>query len=149
VTLLIRIFVILFALLLASFAAGLVVALAVLFPAFSDLDLGMTDQGLFNTIIVFGAIFVSGFALIPALLLVVVSEGLGIRSFVFYAAAGAVAGFVIYWSFAAADLGALTLNSNTRREAEIMTGAGIIAGMVYWAIAGRNAGFRRRTTEDG
>jgi hypothetical protein len=144
VTLLIRIFVILLALLLASLAAGLVVTLAVLFPAFSDLDLGMADRGLLNVVIVFGAIFVSGFALIPALLLVIVSEGLAIRSFVLYAAAGAAAGFVIYWSFAAADFGALSVNSNTRREAEIMTGAGIIAGMVYWAIAGRNAGSWRR-----
>src|ERR1700724_4858314 len=110
-----------FALLLASFAAGLVVTLAVLFPMFSDLDLGMADRGPFNAVIVFGAIFVSGFALIPALLLVVVSEGFGIRSFVFYAVAGAVAGFAIYWSFAAADLVALSINSNTRREAEIMT----------------------------
>jgi hypothetical protein len=144
VTLLIRILVILVALLLASFAAGLVVTLAVLFPTFSDLDLGMADRGAFNAVIVFGAIFVSGFALIPALLLVIISEGVGIRSFVFYATAGAVAGFVIYWSFAAADFGALSVNSNTRREAEIMTGAGIIAGMVYWAIAGRGAGLWRK-----
>lgn len=143
-TLLIRVLVILLALLLASFAAGLVVTLAVLFPTFSDLDLGMADQGALNAVIVFGAIFISGFALIPALLVVVISEGVGIRSFVFYATAGAVAGFVIYWSSAAADFGALSVNSNTRREAEIMTGAGIIAGMVYWVIAGRNAGSWRR-----
>jgi hypothetical protein len=146
VTLLIRILSILFALLLASFAAGLVVAIAVLFPAFSDLDLGVADQGVLNAVIVFGAIFVSGFALIPALLLVIISEGVGIRSFVFYATAGAVAGFVIYWSFAAPDFGALSINSNTRREAEIMTGAGIIAGMVYWVIAGRNAGLWRKSS---
>src|ERR1700674_4850507 len=133
-----------FALVLASFAAGLVVTLAVLFPAFSDLDLGMADRGAFNLVIVFGAIFVSGFALIPALLLVIISEGVGIRSFVFYAAAGAAAGFVIYWSFAATDLGLLAVNSNPRREAEIMTRAAIIAGMVYWAIAGRRAGLWRR-----
>jgi hypothetical protein len=144
VTLLIRILVIMVALLLASFAAGLVVTLAVLFPAFSDLDLGMADRGSFNVVLVFGAIFVSGFALIPALLLVIVSEGFGIRSFVFYAAAGAVTGFVIYWSFAAADFGALSVASNTRREAEIMSGAGIVAGIVYWVIAGRNAGLWRR-----
>jgi len=27
-----------------------------------------------------------------------------------------------------------------RRHLEIMTGAGIVAGLVYWLIAGRNAG---------
>ena len=27
-----------------------------------------------------------------------------------------------------------------RRHLEIMTGAGIVAGLIYWMIAGRNAG---------
>jgi hypothetical protein len=27
-----------------------------------------------------------------------------------------------------------------RRHLEIMTGAGIVAGIVYWLVAGRNAG---------
>ena len=146
-TLLIRLVVIFLALLLAAFAAGLVVSLAVLFPAFSDLELGIADEGTFNAIALFGAIFVSGFALVPALVVVIISEGFGIRSFLFYATAGAVAGFIIYWSFAGADFGALSINSHTRREAEIMTGAGIIAGMVYWLVAGRSAGFRRRPTD--
>jgi hypothetical protein len=30
-----------------------------------------------------------------------------------------------------------------RRELEVMTGAGIVAGLVYWAIAGRRAGMWR------
>jgi hypothetical protein len=30
-----------------------------------------------------------------------------------------------------------------RRHLEIMTGAGIVAGVVYWMIAGRNAGVWR------
>ena len=30
-----------------------------------------------------------------------------------------------------------------RRHLEIMTGAGIVAGVVYWMIAGRNAGLWR------
>jgi hypothetical protein len=30
------------------------------------------------------------------------------------------------------------------RGAEIMVGAGIVAGFVYWALAGRNAGYWRK-----
>jgi hypothetical protein len=32
------------------------------------------------------------------------------------------------------------VNGFARRELEIMAAAGIVAGFVYWAIAGRNAG---------
>jgi len=137
-----RILVVCFALLLASLAAGLVVALAVLFPGIGDLGLGPMDQGILGVVVTFGAIFVSGFALVPALLVVLVSEGLGIRSVLFYAAAGALAGFVIYLNFGV-DIGALEIEGFARREAEIMAGAGIVAGLVYWAIAGRSAGGRR------
>ena len=34
----------------------------------------------------------------------------------------------------------MTMVGGVRREVEIMAGAGIIAGLVYWLIAGRNAG---------
>jgi len=34
----------------------------------------------------------------------------------------------------------MSMVSGVRREVEIMAGAGIVAGLVYWLIAGRNAG---------
>ena len=34
----------------------------------------------------------------------------------------------------------LRFDGIVRRHLEIMTGAGIVAGVVYWMIAGRNAG---------
>ncbi len=39
----------------------------------------------------------------------------------------------------------MTMVDGVRREVEIMAGAGIIAGLVYWLIAGRNAGEWRKT----
>lgn len=135
-----RIFVVIFALIVASLAAGAVVTAAVLLPGWSDLGLPTPDGGTTGVVVAFGAIFFSGFALLPALVVVLISEVLGIRSALFYAAAGALAGFAIYWSFGGLDVGALTVNSFTRREAEVMAGAGIVAGWVYWLIAGRNAG---------
>ncbi len=138
-----RIIVIIVALIVASLAAGLVVSLAVLLPDWSDLGLGPLDQTTFGVFVTFGTIFISGFALVPALVLVLISEGLAIRSALFYAVAGALAGFAIYLSFGGIDLGALEVEGFARREAEIMTGAGIVAGLVYWMIAGRNAGIWR------
>jgi hypothetical protein len=135
-----RILIIVLALFVASLVAGAVVATAVLLPDFSDLALLPLDDNTTGIILAFGAIFLSGFALLPALVLVLVSEALGIRSALFYAAAGALAGFVLYWSFGGWEPGALTVNGFARREAEIMSGAGIMAGLVYWMIAGRNAG---------
>jgi hypothetical protein len=38
------------------------------------------------------------------------------------------------------DPDTLSFDGIVRRHLEIMTGAGIVAGMVYWMIAGRNAG---------
>jgi hypothetical protein len=35
-----------------------------------------------------------------------------------------------------------------RRHLEIMTGAGVVAGFVYWLIAGRNAGAWRKAPRD-
>ena len=51
------------------------------------------------------------------------------------------------WSALACYLGLIPFDPATmrfdgivRRHLEIMTGAGIVAGLVYWMIAGRNAG---------
>ena len=38
------------------------------------------------------------------------------------------------------DPDTLHFDGIVRRHLEIMTGAGIVAGLVYWMIAGRNAG---------
>ena len=135
-----RIFVILFACLLASFAAGLVVTLAVVLPDLSDLALGPFEQGAFGLMIGFGALFVSFYAFVPVLLVIVAAEAFSIRSLLFYAAAGALLGCVLYLNFGGWNWGAVTVQGFARREIEIMAAAGIVAGFVYWVIAGRNAG---------
>ena len=48
-----RIFVILFAFLAACFVAGMIVVGAVLYPEFSDLDSGMIDQSTINVLLGF------------------------------------------------------------------------------------------------
>ena len=69
-----RLFVIFFGFLFACFAAGMIVVGAVLYPEFSDLGSGSIDQGALNVLLGFGFIFLSGFALLPALVVVLVTE---------------------------------------------------------------------------
>jgi hypothetical protein len=92
----------------------------------------------------FGFIFVSGFALVPAMLVVALTEAFYIRSLLAYALGGAAVGLFCYLGLVPFDPGTLRFDGIVRRHLEIMTGAGILAGLVYWMIAGRSAGAWRQ-----
>ena len=135
-----RLFVIFFAFLAACLVAGMIIVSAVMFPEFSDLGAGPIDQGAIDIIIGFGFIFISGFALLPAMIIALVTEAFHIRSALAYAVGGAVVGLACYLGLVPFDPQTLRFEGIVRRHLEIMTGAGIVAGIVYWMIAGRSAG---------
>jgi hypothetical protein len=135
-----RLFVILFGFLAACLVAGVIVVVAVLFPEFSDLGSSPIDQGAFNIVLGFGFVFVSGFALLPAMLVVAITEAFYIRGVLSYAVGGGLVGLACYLGLVPFDPATLRFDGIVRRHLEIMTGAGIVAGLVYWMIAGRNAG---------
>jgi hypothetical protein len=135
-----RLFVILFGFLAACLVAGMIVVCAVLFPEFSDLGTGPIDQSGFNILIGFGFIFISGFALLPALLLAAITEAFYVRGLLTYAVGGGLVGLACYLGLVPFDTDTFCFEGIVRRHLEIMTGAGIVAGLVYWMIAGRNAG---------
>ena len=135
-----RLFVILFGFLAASFVAGMIVVAAVLFPEFSDLGAGPVDQGALNIVFGFGFIFVSGFALLPAMLVAAITEAFYIRGGLTYAVGGGIVGLACYLGLVPFDPETLRFQGIVRRHLEIMTGAGIVGGVIYWMIAGRNAG---------
>jgi hypothetical protein len=139
-----RLFVILFAFLAACLVAGIIVVSAVMFPEFSDLGAGPVDSGAFDVIVGFGFIFVSGFALVPAMVIAVLTEAFNIRSALVYAVGGGLVGLACYLGLVPFDTQTLRFEGIVRRHLEIMTGAGIAAGAIYWMIAGRNAGAWRR-----
>ena len=134
-----RLFAILFGFLFACLAAGMIVVGAVLYPEFSDLGGGI-DQSAINVVLGFGFIFLSGFALLPALIVVLITEAFYIRSVLAYAIGGALVGAACYLGLIPFDPATMKFDGIIRRHLEIMTGAGIVAGLVYWIIAGRNAG---------
>jgi hypothetical protein len=135
-----RLFAIFFGFLAACFVAGAIVVMALLFPEFSNLGIGPIDQGVLNIVLGFGFIFVSGFALLPALIVAAITEAFHIRSALAYAAGGALVGAACYLGLIPFDPETLRFDGIVRRHLEIMTGAGIVAGLVYWLIAGRSAG---------
>ena len=135
-----RLFAIAIGFLAACLVAGMIIVIAVLFPEFSDIGTGPIDQGVFEILVAFGFIFVSGFALLPAAIIALLTEAFSIRSVLAYAIGGAVVGAACYLSLVPYDTDTWQFNGIVRRHMEIMTGAGIVAGLIYWMIAGRNAG---------
>src|SRR3954466_14361183 len=135
-----RLFIILLGFIAASLVAGAIVVGAVLFPALSDFSDGPIDPSALNIVLGFGFVFVSGFALLPALLLVLITEAFDIRGALAYAAGGGLVGLACYLGLVPFDPATMHFDGIVRRHLEIMTGAGIVAGIVYWIIAGRNAG---------
>ena len=135
-----RLFVIAFAFLAACLVAGMIIVAAIMFPEFSDLGSGPVDQGAIDVILGFGFIFISGFALLPAMIIALLTEAFAIRGVLAYAIGGALVGAACYLSLVPFDTDTLHFQGIVRRHMEIMTGAGIAAGLIYWMIAGRTAG---------
>jgi hypothetical protein len=141
--LIVRLLVIFLAFLAACLAAGMIVVGAVLFPELSDLG-GPIDPRAFDVVIGFGFIFISGFALLPAMIIALITEAFSIRGVLTYAIGGGLVGLACYLGLVPFDTETLRFEGIVRRHLEIMTGAGIVAGLVYWMIAGRNAGAWRQ-----
>src|ERR1700752_293081 len=131
-----RLFVILFAFFAACLAAGMIVVGAVLFPEFSDLGAGPVDQGALHILLGFGFIFVSGFALLPAMIVVAITEAFYVRGALTYAVGGGIVGLACYLGLVPFDTETLRFEGIVRRHLEIMTGAGIVAGGLRFVIGG-------------
>ncbi|MBC7578958.1 MAG: hypothetical protein H7312_16600 [Tardiphaga sp.] len=135
-----RLFVIAFAFCMACFIAGAIVVVAILFPEVSSIDVAGIDPAALNVVLGFGFIFVSGFALIPAVAVVTMTEAFDVRGVLAYAIGGAAVGLACYLGLVPFDTEAMRFDGIVRRHLEVVTGAGIVGGLVYWLIAGRNAG---------
>jgi hypothetical protein len=143
-----RVIAIAFGFLVACLVAGAIVVFSVLFPELSALDTGVIDPNTINVLLGFGFIFASGFALLPALIVVAITESFSIRSILAYAIGGGVVGLACYLGLVPFDTTTWRFDGIVRRHLEIMTGAGIVGGLIYWMIAGRNAGRWRSPREE-
>jgi hypothetical protein len=79
-------------------------------------------------------VWISFVVLLPMLAVIAVAEAFAWRSVLIYAGLGLGLGLWVFYS------GFVPPEQEVAREREISAAAGIVAGFVYWALAGRNAG---------
>ncbi len=138
-----RLIVIAFALMLASLAAGIAIALGILGPDWHGFSGDFAERTGFWLLVFFGAGFTWAIGLLPVAILIAIAEGLKVRSLLAYAAVGAV---LLAFGYYSTRLSLRYEESIDRpppaipREIEIAAAAGVVFGAVYWIIAGRNAG---------
>lgn len=137
-----RIFVALFAFVLACVAAAVVLTFALL-PGWTEVIDRPVDHRSIALVAGLSAAFFSIYAMLPAMLIIALAEGFRLRSIFFYALAGAALTLGLAYGW---DLRMLHSQDDILggRGPEIVAAAGIAGGFVYWALAGRSAGAWRR-----
>jgi len=138
-----RIVVILFGLFMAAAMAGIAAAIALLGLQLHMLGPEPADHMIFwgTAAIASGITVFVGF--LPVLIAVVLSEAFSIRSLLIQAAAGAAILLLAYYSAGFTSTYEESIDyppPPISREAEIVAAVGIVFGLTYWLIAGRNAG---------
>jgi len=136
-----RIIMILFALILAIVAAGITLAIGIIAPDWAGIDSDPVERVSFFIVSFLATSFVGAVAILPAALFIVISEAARLRSFLFYGVGGALVGLASYYG---SDISVRLENTTdvppVANALQLAAAAGIIGGLVYWLVAGRNAG---------
>jgi hypothetical protein len=135
-----RLFVIFFAFLFASLAAGIVIAIGLLGPDWPALQGDPVARGGFWVVTVFGSSFTGAVGILPLFLTIAVSEILKLRSALFYGVAGVVIMLLGYYGAGFGVEESIDQAGPIGPGVEVAAAAGAVFGFVYWAIAGRKAG---------
>jgi hypothetical protein len=139
-----RIVVIFFAVMLATFAAGIAVAIGLLGPQWHAFSGDVVERGTFTVFVVTGAVFTGAVALLPLAILIVTTEIFKVRSLLVYAVAGCA---IMLLGYSASGLVPPPYEESIDHPppliphaVEVAAASGIVFGCVYWLIAGRRAG---------
>ena len=132
-----RMVVVLFAFLMACLVAAIVLQVCILMPFWGARAAPDFGEGVFQLLVGVNFFFIAMLALLPAIAVIAVAEALRLRSAVFYAAAGGLLALALChglgFTAAAPDVAIAPW-------IEAFAASGIVAGLAYWLIAGRNAG---------
>lgn len=139
-----RIIVIVFAVMMASLAAGMAIAVGLLGPAWHVFTGDPGERVVFWSTAFVGGALTGAIGLLPLAIAIVLGESLKIRSLLANMLAGVVMMVLGYYG---SGLARPSYEESIDRppppishEAEIAAAAGAVFGFVYWAIAGRKAG---------
>lgn len=143
-----RIIVIAFAILVASLAAGVAIAMGLLGPQWQVFDGNVVERSTFSVFVAFGAAFTGAAVFLPLIILIALAEAFKVRSILVYLAAGALMLVLAYY---ASGLAPPSYEESIDHpppliphDTEIAAAAGAVFGLIYWLIAGRAAGRWRR-----
>jgi hypothetical protein len=140
---------------IAILAAGALLALAIWVAMLAATGFASIDLGLLKYLLLFTVALTAILAGAPTLLLVTYAEWAGKSSAGYYAAAGAICGIVALglhialsvWRSGSSRLldGILAMQGLPQAGGLLVAVAviGLIAGLLYWAMAGRRAGLVR------
>jgi hypothetical protein len=128
---------------LASLAAGMVIAAGLLGPQWHGLTGDPVERAGYWVLVVFASGFTGALGFLPLVIGIAIAEAVKLRSLLVYALAGA--GMMLLGYYSAGILNNYEESIDRpplpiSREAEIAAAAGAAFGLVYWAIAGRKAG---------
>jgi len=136
-----RIIVIFFALIVAIIVAGIVLAIGIVAPDWAGVDSDPFERVSFFIVSFFATSFVGAVAFLPALVVIVISETARLRNFLYYGVGGALVGLASYYG---SDISVRLENTTdvapVGNALQLAAAAGIVGGIAYWLIAGRNAG---------
>jgi hypothetical protein len=137
-----RLFTVIIAYVLACIAASLVLTVGTLTPQWDQMVPQGTPTVAIAAVVGLGAAIIGGTAMLPALLLIALTEGFAWRSVVLYGALGGVLALALTYGidFAGYIRGP---DSMLAHEREVLAASGIAGGLVYWLFAGRKAGSRK------
>ena len=142
-----RVMMVIFAYILACIAASIVLTIGTLAPHWDEISqLGAQSPDL-QSIALWSVVAVSSagiaiVALVPALLVIVLAEGLALRSIVVYGVLGGALALVMSYGLDFAGFFG-PQDSLVAHEREVLAAAGIAGGLVYWLFAGRKTASRK------
>jgi hypothetical protein len=124
---------------LACIAASLVLTIGALMPVWDDLKSFDLQSVVLWSVVGVGAAIIGAVAMLPALLVIALAEGLALRSILVYAVLGGALALALTYGLDFAGY-IETPDSHLARGHEVLAASGIAGGLVYWLFAGRKAG---------
>jgi hypothetical protein len=134
-----RLFTVLLAYVLACVAASIVLTISTFTPEWDQFVPKDMPTAVIWWVIIIGAAIIGGAAMLPALLLIALTEGFAWRSAVLYGVLGGALALAVPYGidFAGYVRGPDSALAHAR---EVLAASGIAGGLVYWVFAGRKAG---------
>ena len=134
-----RLFTVIVAYVLACITASIVLFISTLTPEWDQFVPQDMPAAAMWAVVGIGAAIIGGTAIVPALLLIALTEGFAWRSIVLYGVIGGALALALTYGidFAGFVRGPESMLAHAR---EVIAASGIAGGLVYWACAGRKAG---------